>query len=178
MRRAAYVFVVVAGFAAAVAQAAIDRTTFADGVWAGSGTITGGLFGQVNVEGTGTVRFRMTICNGRALSGQLTFSESFRGAVRGQRFTGSASGTLRIRATDETPIAVRGPVRVAVTVAGISTSTSATGSGRITGSGTARRMTGDLAIDARSAQSSSSAVSATTVEAPYVARKTGNAACR
>ncbi|MFN8224217.1 MAG: hypothetical protein U0R50_13335 [Gaiellales bacterium] len=159
------------------ASASSTRTTFADGTWTAVGRITGGIFGDVNMEGTGTVRFHMTICHGHALGGQLTFSERFHGAVRGQRFTGTANGTLRIRATERDAIHVRGPVRVTATVLGITTGATATGDGRITGSGTARRMTGDLAIDARAIQSASSAIGSTTVEAPYVARRTGRASC-
>jgi len=162
---------------ASVASASAQRDTFANGVWTGTGTIEGGIFGDVNVEGTGTVRFRMTICNGHALSGQLTFRETFHGVVRGQRFTGAASGTLRIRNTDAIPIAVRGPVVVSATVLGVTTHTATQGSGRITGTGTARRMTGDLAIDARATQSASAAIGSTTVEAPYVARRTAPASC-
>lgn len=153
------------------------RRTFANGIWTGEGKLAGGIFGDVNMEGTGPLRFRMTICNGVALSGRLTFTERFRGAVRGQRFTGSASGTLRIRAADGDPIHVRGPVTVNATILGVSASTSATGNGEIKGEGTARRMTGDLAIEARTIQSNSSAIGSTTVEAPYVARRTATASC-
>jgi hypothetical protein len=178
MRRAIVLFVAGVGVVvASVASASTQRNTFANGLWVGNGTITGGIFGDVNMEGSGTVRFRMTICNGRALSGQLTFRETFRGAVRGQRFTGAASGTLRIRDTETIPIAVRGPVAVSATVLGVTARTTAQGSGRIVGTGTARRMTGDLAIDARARQSASSAIGSTTVEAVYVATRTASAPC-
>lgn len=178
MRTALAVIALAAAVGATHASATTPtRHTFANGTWTGSGTISGGIFGDVNMEGTGPLRFRMTVCNGKAISGQLTFTEHFRGAVRGQRFTGSANGTLRIRSTEDDPIHVRGPVHVTATLLGISTSTTATGNGKIEGTGTARRMTGDLAIDARAIQSSSSAIGSTTVEAPYLARRTGGASC-
>jgi len=60
-----------------------DRTIFANGYRGGTGHITGGIFGTFNANGTGTIRFHMTVCNGRALSGTLIFTEHAVGPLNG-----------------------------------------------------------------------------------------------
>jgi hypothetical protein len=159
----------------AAGGAGADRTVFANGYWVGSGQITGGIFGSFTANGSGTISFHMTVCNGRAASGTLIFIEHAIGTLHGYRFTGEIQGTLRIRDLAHVPIAVRGPVTVTATYRGVVSRTTTTGTGKIEGHGTVNRMTGDLAIDARAAQAA--AGEGTDVTAPFVARRTARRSC-